>query len=267
MSEYAPAAIRQLFDAIHKGIPAATLSGIIGDRAHAYGYHRARAVLPRSDYSVQVASDTRGDGWAASALDVSLPPEHMKLVTGRLIAAAKGRDTRLRAVREFCGTTNGTVTHGYDLHSGRESLGEWDNSHLWHVHLSIYRQFANDAAALAPIAAVMTGSGKPVEKPAGAKAGPVDISRWPLAAGNYFGLITGPTESHGGYEASEQPYIKRIQQRLQALGYAPTDPGWADGIYEKPTYDAVAEWQREKYAAQTTRYGEIWSDDWQRLFS
>jgi hypothetical protein len=29
----------------------------------------------------------------------------------------------------------------------------------------------------------------------------------------------------------------------------------------------VAAWQRAKYAQQTSRYGEIWSDDWARLFS
>lgn len=96
---------------------------------------------------------------------------------------------------------------------------------------------------------------------------------WPtyMQPGNYFGLITGPDVSHGGYFTNERADIKAIQQRLIALGYVPgiTNPasGWADGIFEQPTADAVARWQRAKYAQYTSRYGEVWSDDWVRLFT
>ncbi|QRN95869.1 hypothetical protein JRI60_43640 [Archangium violaceum] len=89
---------------------------------------------------------------------------------------------------------------------------------------------------------------------------------WVLPRGHYYGLISGPNESHGGFYASERPYIKAIQERLQALGFAPKTAGWADGIFEQPTKDAVASWQRKLYSRFTTRYGEVWSDDWRRLF-
>ncbi len=90
---------------------------------------------------------------------------------------------------------------------------------------------------------------------------------WPLPANHYFGLITGPAASHGGYYVSERPFIVQIQRRLQAMGYAPRTPGWADGIYEQPTQNAVTRWQHAKWAKYTSRYGEVWSDDWQRLFT
>jgi hypothetical protein len=96
---------------------------------------------------------------------------------------------------------------------------------------------------------------------------------WPayMRPGNYFGLITGPAVSHGGYYANERGDVKAIQQRLITLGYVPgiRNPasGWADGLFEQPTKDAVARWQHARYAASTSRYGEVWSDDWAHLFT
>ena len=89
------------------------------------------------------------------------------------------------------------------------------------------------------------------------------IPTWPLQPGNYFGLITGPNQSHGGYYASEQPYIKLIQNRLTVLGHHLV----ADGKFGPATKTAVAAWQHAKWSKYTTRFGEIWSDDWKRLFS
>ena len=56
-----------------------------------------------------------------------------------------------------------------------------------------------------------------------------------------------------------------IQQRLQALGYAPSDADWADGIFEQPTVDAVAVWQRD-HMPNTEFFGQVWEDDWAALF-
>lgn len=92
---------------------------------------------------------------------------------------------------------------------------------------------------------------------------------WPLPAGHYFGLISGPDESHGGFFPSEIPYVKWIQSRLISLGFVQGvhDPksDWADGRFEPPTRDAVARWQHAEWAAHTSRFGEIWEDDWGRL--
>lgn len=86
-----------------------------------------------------------------------------------------------------------------------------------------------------------------------------------LPSGHYYGDIEGPAESHGGYYEDEKPYVKWIQIRMQELGYAPTSSGWADGIFESPTTDAVSQWQGERHASTTSLYGQVWGDDWQNL--
>lgn len=87
---------------------------------------------------------------------------------------------------------------------------------------------------------------------------------WPLGPGQYFGLITGPTESHGGYYSNERGWVQQIQEALQRKGFASTAPGWADGVYEQPTRDSVLAWQRSVGYIQT---GNIWPDDWALLLS
>lgn len=92
--------------------------------------------------------------------------------------------------------------------------------------------------------------------------------RWPTYMGksDYFGLMTGPAHSHGGYFMQERPDVKAIQLRLQQLGYAPKTAGWADGRFEYPTFAAVQRWQQH-YMPHTQFYGQVWSDDWIRLFT
>lgn len=95
---------------------------------------------------------------------------------------------------------------------------------------------------------------------------------FPFGGADYFGDINGPAESHGGYYENERPYVAAIQNRLIDLGYAGTqDRRWADGLYEQPTVDAVAAWQRDAQAQGhymiPEGFGRIYSDDWARLFS
>ena len=268
MGEYAPAAIQGLFNKIDAAIPGAIMGGIVGDQAHTYGYHRCRNVLPPDDYSVQLADDRAGDGDAASGLDISWDnASDQHTVSQRLMDAV--HDSRMYACREAYGSVDGVNVCGTDYTSGWQAWsGASDDSHLWHVHISILRRYANDDAALDGIAQVVTGGSGGSSQPPPSSGGTLRRP-WPsyMPADEYFGLITGPDESHGGYYANEQPDVKAIQQRLQALGYAPNVAGWADGLYEQPTADAVAAWQRALYAALTSRYGEVWSDDWQRLFT
>jgi hypothetical protein len=94
------------------------------------------------------------------------------------------------------------------------------------------------------------------------------VPPWPLPPENYFGLITGPNESHGGGRAADHPYIREIQQALIRKGFVPgvTDPdsGWANGTYEELTREAVLRFQRSIGYHQT---GNIWPDDWNRLLA
>lgn len=159
MSARAPNSILRLWGDIHAAIPRAQLGGIVGDVAHSFGYHLSRNDLGSGDYSVQLGRDQRGASDCASALDVTLPPDLMLTCTSRLLTAAKAGDSRLHGLREFCGTTNGSNTHPYDLSNGQDGpLDSWDSSHLWHIHLSFYRDVADNYAALAPIAHVLAGA-------------------------------------------------------------------------------------------------------------
>lgn len=89
--------------------------------------------------------------------------------------------------------------------------------------------------------------------------------QWPswMPPGHYFGLITGPAASHGGYFEREQPAIQAIQHRLTQLGYKVGDK---DGIFGAKTKAAVSEWQH-KVAPKSEFFGQVWSDDWRRLFT
>jgi hypothetical protein len=165
MAEYAPAAIRACFDTVQAAIPGAVLSGIVGDPAHTYGYHRGRNYVSSSDYSVQRADDKQGHPDAACGLDISLSSADMKRVTQRLIDATMASDARIQVVREFFGTVNGTTVTGLDVRDKRWVTS--DPSHLWHVHLSMYRRYADDHAAMQGVAAVLIGSGGGTAPPSG----------------------------------------------------------------------------------------------------
>lgn len=149
---YVPDAIRGCWNEVKKAIPSAQLSGIYANKP---GYHNCRAQLPGGDYSVQRSADRQGDAWAAGALDITLGQADMKRLTQRLIDATRKGDRRLRAVREFFGTINGTSVTGMDV-PGKYFVTS-DPSHLWHVHLSSNRSHADDKAAWLDVAAVLTG--------------------------------------------------------------------------------------------------------------
>ena len=156
MTEHAPAGITSLFNQIHAGIPAAINGGIVGDSAHDYGYHRGRNYVSADDYSVQLAEDQAGDGEAACGLDLSWSEASWQYtVTQRLLDAVN--DSRMHPVREFYGSVDGVHVVGWDLPSDTPATS--DDSHLWHVHLSILRKYSNDADALSGVAAVIVGSG------------------------------------------------------------------------------------------------------------
>lgn len=153
------------------GLQDEELAGIVGDRAHSFGFHLAPNELPSSDYSLQTARDKAGARsypGDASALDVHFGPAGMVTVTKRLVAAANARDPRMNALYEFCGTTNGRTPHPYtvDTHSDDPNNNQgWDSSHVTHVHLSIHRDVSHNFAAIMGVADVMAGTTQPTPTP------------------------------------------------------------------------------------------------------
>lgn len=92
-----------------------------------------------------------------------------------------------------------------------------------------------------------------------------DPPAWGVPRGDYYGLITGPAVSHGGYYPSERPMVTWIQDGMIALGYAPNRPAWSDGRYGPPTVEAVAAWQHDMHRATTSLPGQFWHDDFLNL--
>lgn len=156
MAEYAPTSLRWLGDQVVKRVPSAKLSGIVGDPAHTYGYHRSRSKLPSSDYSVKLAADRGGDPNAASAIDITLSASMMRTVTKRFMDVARDKsDPRRKFFREFFGTLDGSTVTGWDTHSNKRVTS--DNSHLWHVHVSVHRKYATSQAAAQALLTIFTG--------------------------------------------------------------------------------------------------------------
>lgn len=161
-------ALWRLWTDFDAAIASALLGGIYAAKS---GYHNYPDALSSGDYSLaHVAADRRGSRSKASAIDLTLSDADMKLVTGRLDKAARARDRRLYlrggpTLREFIGTLNGTTvycwvfTGGAPLGVGADSGVDWgrDSSHLWHVHLSIIRQYCEDWTALDGVLSVMRG--------------------------------------------------------------------------------------------------------------
>lgn len=164
-----PGAIWRLwteFDALE---PTALLGGVYAPKT---GYHDLLVNITRLDYSSgrDVAADARGPRYKASAIDLSMSDAAMRKYTARLDAAARARDVRLYTprgpvLREFIGTKDSRSVYCYVLAGGRP-LGVGadagpdpgrDKTHLWHIHLSIIRQFCEDWAALDGVLSVLRG--------------------------------------------------------------------------------------------------------------
>lgn len=238
--------------------------GIAGDpTTHFYGFHLGANEIPSSDYS-RWRDPNGSDGpyvdWRyACAGDFA----HMNNESLR----ARHRDVLARLMQgefpmicEFIGKPwADQPVYYWARWNGVTYLERYTGvGHDTWSHISWYRSMVDQRAHL------WTSGNTPV---------PVLRRPWPsyMPSFHFFGLVTGPAKSHGGYYVQERADVKAIQQRLIVLGYVPgiTNPNssWADGIFEQPTKDAVAAWQRKNYAATTSYYGEVWSDDWRHLFT
>ncbi len=160
-----------LWDYIDRKVPSMKLGGIYAAKT---GYHDIRAAISSRDYSVaEVAGDRRGPADKAAAIDLTpATAQDMIVYTARMDRAAKAKDPRLfiggvPVIREFIGTLNGRTPYCYVLTGGRarglpaDASEDWgrDASHLWHLHISIIREFVTNQRAMDGIASVLLGEG------------------------------------------------------------------------------------------------------------
>lgn len=151
-------ALQHLYDRLRaERYPTAQMGGIYANKP---GYHNKRDNLPSSDYSCQQPDDQAGSGQNASGLDITLNPTDMRDLTQRLIDLTLARDPRIQVAREFFGTVDGVNVTGMDVRDVRWITS--DPSHIWHDHISIFRRWAGDLAAMDALAdAILGGTTQP----------------------------------------------------------------------------------------------------------
>jgi hypothetical protein len=245
------------------------------DPAGGYGAGAAMARRALTDASSIGYPDTLpiffcADGWLASnGISVATAMSYLDgaaSVVGTQRTGAYGFRDFIEAARVgshatwlwLCGSPPAVteVSHGwphfYQWNGGSINLTVGLEADLDWAYPGVLDALAAPASDPAPVPAPVPGQG-----PA-----------WPLPPGNYFGLITGPAASHGGYVAADRKWVQQIQRALISKGFVPgiSDPAstWADGRYEESTSQAVLRFQLSSGTSQT---GSIWPADWACLLS
>lgn len=125
------------------GLAAGNL-GIVGDARHirlAYSYHLGKDQLSANAYSRQTARDRVGLTNAASAMDIGRFPR-LRQLSVWLVAQARANKPGTSDIREIIYSPDGVRVLRWDRERGVTSLprtGEANSSHLWHTHISYYR--------------------------------------------------------------------------------------------------------------------------------
>lgn len=130
-----------------------------GIAAQKTGYHDSRNNNPSGNYSVVLPLDKQGPGDGAAALDITLSDAKMITWTKKLMAGLDAKDPRLKAIKEVIGTRDGRNVVRYTRNSPTSSP-VWagsDSSHLWHIHISLFRAYINDWNVLKGIVAFLGG--------------------------------------------------------------------------------------------------------------
>lgn len=122
--------------------------GVVGDVAHqrkGTSYHLGKSSLAPDAYSRLTARDRAGLTEAASAIDLGrLNGSYARLRTFSvwLVRRCQAGATGTVDIREVIYTDDGETVRRYDRERGVDSdprPGEADGSHLWHTHISFYR--------------------------------------------------------------------------------------------------------------------------------
>jgi hypothetical protein len=141
------------------------VSALGGITAFKTGYHGPRNWMKANhpnDYSIQLAIDKLGPGDEGSALDWTFTDAQksdfstIAKFSRRLFKAGQEKDPRAYPLREFYGNTDSDrEVEGWSYYRNR--AGSSDSTHLWHIHMSIYRKYINDAAAMRSILSILSG--------------------------------------------------------------------------------------------------------------
>lgn len=127
--------------------------GIVGNTAHTGGYHLGKDRIFSStgkgwnDYSVKLTRDKSGLTDAASAIDIKFGSDYalLRRFSTWAVDQCKKKAPGFSDIREIIYSPDGKVVWrwsgvDYQIHTGP---GNGDNSHLWHTHISYFRDSEN----------------------------------------------------------------------------------------------------------------------------
>jgi hypothetical protein len=111
------------------------------------------------NYSIREAINRRPPTNVGRAFDLTMSDHDMITATRRFADAVKRNDPRLQGLREFFGTLDGRTVYG---RARRGPDTDWyeasaDDSHLWHLHGSVFTPFAANWAVLSGLASILIG--------------------------------------------------------------------------------------------------------------
>jgi len=111
------------------------------------------------NYSIREAINRRPPTNVGRAFDLTMSDADMITATRRFADAVKRNDPRLQGLREFFGTLDGRTVYG---RARRGPDTDWyeasaDDSHLWHLHGSVFTPYAANWAVLSGLASILIG--------------------------------------------------------------------------------------------------------------
>lgn len=215
--------------------PGTQNGGIFANKS---GYHNTRdnhlANRPR-DYSIQDAVDREGPGDKAGAFDWTFPDAQssrygsISKYMSRIVASGKDPDDpRLNNWREFYGQADGDrEVEGWDSRYLVPVTS--DSSHLWHIHGSVSRKYADDRATMEALLSVLKGESVE-EWEGGDMPSAEEIAKAVVAELAYKNQVWGanPVADDGVNEQSNQNRwavaADNSQKILEQLAVGGTDP-------------------------------------------
>ena len=136
-----------------------TSIGAPGDNNHLYGRHRSAnwdrqsIYCTNRSYGTTDARDKQGDQDWYRACDIGITGQTLYDASHRIDAVV--RSGGAPGVAEWFGTFDGkTVVGWYEGHASSS-----DSSHLYHLHVGLWNQYANDPATVRAVYGAITGTG------------------------------------------------------------------------------------------------------------
>ena len=148
MSTFAPPTLKAL--GAYLVANGAVNLGIVGDASHiakGTSYHNGASALTATAYSAKLPRDVAGLTEAASAIDIGKVAGTLvglQDLSSWLVTECANRAIDTLDIREVIYSPNGTKVERWDattntIYPGGTGTGQGDDSHLWHTHVSYFR--------------------------------------------------------------------------------------------------------------------------------